>query len=108
MLQQQLLNNISSWDILTDYTRFRHGGLTLYPVRSFTTNIGFDGSGLHCGAQDPYANDITLADPDPLLPDHVFVDEAMAATLRRAYDPLPPPTLRQRVVGKLRRMAGRA
>jgi hypothetical protein len=106
MIRRQMSREIDSWAVRMDYTRFRHGGLTLYPVRSFTTNIGFDGTGLHCGAQDPYANDIALADPEPSMPEHVFVDEAMAGALRRAYDPPPPPTFRQRAVGRIRRLLG--
>jgi hypothetical protein len=32
---------------------FLRGGLTIYPARSLVTNIGFDGTGVHCGPDTP-------------------------------------------------------
>jgi hypothetical protein len=49
MLESQIKGNIDSWAIRWYLSVFMMGGLTLYPVRSLVRNIGFDGSGIHCG-----------------------------------------------------------
>lgn len=51
-----LIDNIErksndSWAIRWYYTIFARGGLTIYPKNSLVKNIGFDGSGTHCGAE---------------------------------------------------------
>ena len=51
MLQAQLRGEIDSWAIRWYLTVFMAEGLTLYPAVSLVRNIGFDGSGTHCGAR---------------------------------------------------------
>jgi hypothetical protein len=49
----QILDNaskkIDTWAIFFYAAVFRHQGLTLFPGKSLVENIGFDGSGVHCG-----------------------------------------------------------
>lgn len=40
---------IDTWAVFWHATIFRHDGLCLNPYTSFVTNIGHDGSGVHCG-----------------------------------------------------------
>lgn len=47
MLRDQLNGKIDAWDIVWDYHIFKHNGYCLRPVKSFTRNIGMDGSGTH-------------------------------------------------------------
>lgn len=47
MLRDQLDGKIDAWDIVWDYHIFKHNGYCLRPVKSFTRNIGMDGSGTH-------------------------------------------------------------
>lgn len=47
LLRDQLDNKIDAWDIVWDYHIFKHNGYCLRPVKSFTRNIGMDGSGTH-------------------------------------------------------------
>lgn len=47
MLRDQLNGKIDAWDIVWDYHIFKHNGYCLRPVKSFTQNIGMDGSGTH-------------------------------------------------------------
>ena len=49
MLQSQLHGRIDSWAIRWYLSVFMQNGLILYPSKSFVRNIGFDGSGTHCG-----------------------------------------------------------
>ena len=40
---------MNDWDIKWYWTIFKNEGLTLYPPISLVNNVGFDGSGVHCG-----------------------------------------------------------
>lgn len=51
MLQRQLAGEVDSWGIRWYLSTFLSGGLTLYPRSSLVSNIGFDGSGTHCGTE---------------------------------------------------------
>jgi len=52
MLEDQLNGKIDSWAIRWYLSVFMQRGLTLYPTKSLLSNIGFDGSGTHCGKGD--------------------------------------------------------
>ena len=43
-------HRINTWAIFWYATIFKNGGLCVNPYFSYTSNIGFDGSGVHCGA----------------------------------------------------------
>jgi hypothetical protein len=45
-------NEIDTWAVFWYATIFKKNGLCLNPVISLTQNIGFDGSGVHCGFDD--------------------------------------------------------
>lgn len=49
MLESQLRGEIDSWAIRWWLSVFLRDGLVLYPRQSLVENIGFDGSGTHCG-----------------------------------------------------------
>ncbi|MEJ2452108.1 MAG: glycosyltransferase [Gammaproteobacteria bacterium] len=50
MLEAQLSGRVDSWAIRWYLSVFMLGGLVLFPVKSLVKNVGFDGSGTHCGA----------------------------------------------------------
>jgi hypothetical protein len=52
MLKSQLRGEIDSWAIRWYLCVFMRQGLVLYPPRTLIENIGFDGSGTHCGKHD--------------------------------------------------------
>jgi hypothetical protein len=54
MLQDQIEGKVSSWAIRWYASAFLADKYTLYPGTSFVKNIGFDGSGTHCGDTDIY------------------------------------------------------
>jgi hypothetical protein len=58
MLDSQINGNIDSWAIRWYLSTFIIEGLTLYPIRTLVENIGFDGSGTHCGLSLIFNNDI--------------------------------------------------
>ncbi|OIO80128.1 MAG: hypothetical protein COZ98_03860 [Candidatus Omnitrophica bacterium CG_4_8_14_3_um_filter_43_15] len=47
-------NTIDSWAVNWFLTMIAHGALSVYPVRTCINNIGFDGSGIHCGISGKY------------------------------------------------------
>lgn len=53
MLEAQMKGRIDSWAIIWYLNVFFESGIVLYPVKSFIQNIGFDGSGSHCGNSFP-------------------------------------------------------
>ena len=58
MLQKQLNGELDSWSIRFDYAHYKHDAMCLHPVRSKLRNIGFDGSGVHCGVSDEFDSEL--------------------------------------------------
>jgi len=87
MLDAQMAGRIDSWAIRAEYTRFRVGGLTLYPRVPLVRNIGMDGTGRHCGTHDRYRDDLRNAGAilDRPFPDVAYVDRQLAAAFRSVY-----------------------
>ncbi len=63
MLKNQIAGNNDSWAVRWHISAFLKNMLTLYPGKSFVTNIGFDSSGQHCTTSDVY---------DPILCDNYY------------------------------------
>lgn len=49
MLQDQLYGRIDAWDILMQYNMSIQNKYSIRPVKSMVSNIGMDGTGIHCG-----------------------------------------------------------
>lgn len=45
---------INTWFVFWYANLFLHGGLSLFPSRTLVSNIGFDGSGIHCGTNSDF------------------------------------------------------
>ena len=58
LLIKQKENKINSWAIRWCYQQYKEKSYSIYPVNSKIKNIGFDGSGVHCGISTK--NDVTL------------------------------------------------
>jgi hypothetical protein len=50
MLEAQRHGKLDSWAVRWYLSVFMRGGLTVFPTRSLVHNIGFDGTGTHCGS----------------------------------------------------------
>ncbi len=55
MLKRQQAGKIDSWAIRWYLSVFLAEGLVLFPKKSLIQNIGFDGTGVHCGKASPQA-----------------------------------------------------
>ena len=49
MLMDKLYGRTDAWDIRWGNTMYEHDALCIRPCRSLLYNIGFDGTGVHCG-----------------------------------------------------------
>jgi Glycosyl transferase family 2 len=82
MLERQMAGQLDSWSIRFDYAHYKHNATCLHPVVSKVQNIGFDGSGVHCGDSDDY-----LVELDPgNRPFRLRPDLAVDPVALRAFD----------------------
>jgi len=61
LLKLQRSGKIDSWAIRWYLNVFMENGLTLYPAKTLVENHGLDGSGTHCGDEDPFGAHIDPA-----------------------------------------------
>jgi len=90
-LREQATGKTTCWDIRWYASAFIKGKLTLYPGQSLVSNIGHDGSGTHCEANNSY--DVLLAScplnvRTPIQPDPEAYF-AFADFLRKLYSGNP-------------------
>jgi hypothetical protein len=58
MLRSQIEGNIDSWAIRWCYAHYKNNSYCVYPVKSLIINIGFDGTGVHCGNTNKFASQL--------------------------------------------------
>ncbi|MBE8233323.1 MAG: glycosyltransferase family 2 protein [Endozoicomonadaceae bacterium] len=63
LLLKEIKGLVDSWDIRWQASIFINQGLILYPGKSLVQNIGFDGSGVHCGVSTEYDTDLSHSVP---------------------------------------------
>ena len=49
MLKSQIEEKIDSWAIRWCHAHYKHNSYCIYPINSLIKNLGFDGTGMHCG-----------------------------------------------------------
>jgi hypothetical protein len=59
ILKKQLKGDVDSWAVRRGFSQFIQKKYTLYPFKTLVSNIGFDGSGVHCGVNH-FLNDVKL------------------------------------------------
>lgn len=88
MLDSQMAGKIDSWSIRFDYNCFRRNLLSLASVNNLVRNIGFDGSGVHCGEDNRCLEGLlTEANEDkPLMfPMHPELDQRIVTETRKLF-----------------------
>lgn len=82
MLEAWLAGKNGAWDVAWWWATFRAGGRVLHPRRSLVQNIGFDGTGTHCGVDSRYTiPDFAGASAPQRLPSRVVIDRRAAAAI---------------------------
>jgi hypothetical protein len=108
ILELQMAGRIDSWAIRWYGSLWLRGGLALHPGRSFTRNIGFDGSGVHSGVSALWEVE-PRADPVTRFPERVEEDPAAERAVRGFRRRLQRHDLLQTWKGRIRRLfSGRA
>ena len=82
LLREEREGKSSAWDIRFAFAHFRHHAVSIVPVRSYTRNIGMDGSGTHCvlsagSGVIPELND----NPNPVFLDTLYYDRRIVNAL---------------------------
>ncbi len=103
---QVLLNNsgkINTWAIFWYATIFKNNGLCLNPYNSYVQNIGFDGSGIHCGKDKMRQSLLPLNQYGIFTPSESHREEKFALELIKDYYKSHTPTFSLRVYRALKR-----
>jgi hypothetical protein len=105
MLEMQMAGELDSWSIRFDYAHCKHNAFCVHPVVSKVQNIGFDGSGSHCGDSDDYNVELDSGDKPFHLRADLTVDPSVLRAFDRKFRPKPISTLRPRILRRLARLA---
>ena len=82
MLKNVAYGSLDAWDVRCMYTQFMKDQYTVYPTQSLILNIGFDGTGIHCGKSDKF--NVALSDKTTFsFPDDVVVDQRIVKANRK-------------------------
>lgn len=74
----------SSWSIRFGFASYLNKGLAIMPNKSLIVNIGFDGTGTHCGIMD---HNIEMMDHKPVVPEIVKFDSRRNRQIKRQFVP---------------------
>ncbi len=85
MLVSQMKGAIDAWDIRWTYHHYKKGGSAVWPVLSYTDNIGHDGSGTHCSPTRMYENDLSKAVKEPVFLKDIMFDKRILKNFRQVY-----------------------
>ncbi len=86
MLDMQMAGAMDSWSIRFDYSCFKLGLLSVAPVGNLVINIGFDGTGVHCGTENEYLQSkLTEWENTFTLPSNLKVDPRIVDATRKLF-----------------------
>jgi len=103
MLEKQCRGEVDSWAVRWHASLFLADRLMLFPGRSLVSNIGHDGSGVHCS--DAVHFDVALSDsPVQVGKIHVVADGGIAALLENYFRNLNPGLFRYLVRKIIKRL----
>ena len=85
MLIKQMEGKIDSWAIRWCYHHFKNNALCAYPTKSYVDNIGFDGSGVHCGVNKGYKNDCLNDKVEINRPEELKIEKDIINKFRKVY-----------------------
>jgi GT2 family glycosyltransferase len=100
-VQQNVSGVINTWAVFWYASVFKKGGLCLHPKYSMVSNIGHDGTGIHCGQSDEYA--VQLASKPITYFERNLVENTLALKRTKSYFLRGNPTFFSRLTQVLRR-----
>lgn len=85
MLKEEWDGSSDAWDIQFAFEHFRNHAISIVPCKSYTNNIGLDGSGTHCNASNLLYNDVSMAPKDAILLDVLYEDKRIINAFYNYY-----------------------
>ncbi|MGE5558748.1 MAG: glycosyltransferase family A protein [Bacillota bacterium] len=74
MLEMHAKGQIDSWSVFWSIAIIKNNGLCVNPTKSRIENIGFDGTGVHCGKSGKFKVGISSSDKEIVFPEEVKVE----------------------------------
>lgn len=92
MLNLQFNKKIDSWYVRFCYNAYRNNMLTVYPLNSLISNIGHDGTGVHCSIDEngKYLNNInelSIEINESFFPDEIFINDEIIKRFNHNFVP---------------------
>jgi hypothetical protein len=92
MLNLQFNKKIDSWYVRFCYNAYKNGMLTVYPINGLISNIGHDGSGVHCSIDEngKYLNIVVEQSNninETFFPEEVFIEQEIIKRFNRNFVP---------------------
>ena len=90
MLELELQGRINAYDVRAMYYHALHNMMTVYPRQSLVRNVGFDGTGIHCGATNRFDVDLWTKEKNFVFPSDASIDQQILRKNRnfRSHPPL--------------------
>jgi hypothetical protein len=107
MLEMQISGELDSWSIRFDYAHYKHDAVCVHPVVSKVQNIGFDGSGVHCGDSDDYDVELDTGYRPLRLDPALAFDASVLRAFDRKFRPSKASALRSSGLRRGKRMMRR-
>lgn len=82
-LERDVSGKINVVDVKAMYCQYIHDVYTVYPKKSLTNNIGFDGSGLHCGITKKFDTDLWKKTDNFIMTKEVILNDKIIESNRR-------------------------
>ncbi|UTW14260.1 hypothetical protein [Marinobacterium rhizophilum] len=99
MIRSESEGRINAFDIRSCYYMAKNEKYMLLPKMALVKNIGLDGSGVHCGADDPYDDALWLKE-DFNFDEFVFFNKNIISEYRKFYSL----SLQRRIVNRIRKI----
>jgi len=97
LLKAEAYGKFDAGDVKAMYAQFLSGQYTVYPRQALTSNIGFDGTGTHCGVTTRF-NVVVSEQRSFSFPDDIVIDQRIIESNRK-FRAIPPYAVR--VMAKL-------
>lgn len=85
MLKSQIEGKIDSWAIRWCYAHYKHNSYCVYPINSLIKNLGFDGTGVHCGNTNKFNSQLIHGKFDFKNPPTIEINDYLAEQTINIY-----------------------
>jgi len=88
MLIDNILGKVNSWSIFWSLNIIQNDGICINPINSKINNIGFDGTGVHCGRDSRYKSNIKSEAKKTTInfPPDIILDTRIIKAYRDFFD----------------------